>query len=133
MFKTVHHCHKSILRYVLKLYFFQTESDDGDGDGEQSHDNSYSSSGQQNTTPVKRRFENGSSSNELNDATNDETDEPNNGESSTNVDGPPKKKRRKEFLKLNATFMAGVQGVKLIIDQVRVFSFVVRERKIMCV
>lgn len=33
----------------------------------------------------------------------------------------PKKKRRKEFLNLNATFMTGVPGVHLVIDQVRYF------------
>lgn len=31
----------------------------------------------------------------------------------------PKKKRRKEFLNLNATFMTGVPGVHLVTDQVR--------------
>lgn len=111
-------------------YICQTDYDDGDG--EQSHDNNYSSSGLQNTSSGKRRYENGSSSNDLNDAANDETDEPNNGESSSNAEGPPKKKRRN--IKLNATFMAGVPGVNLIIDQVRlIFICCKREKKIMCI
>lgn len=42
---------------------------------------------------------------------------------STEEDGTsgekPKKKRRKEFLNLNATFMTGVPGVHLVTDQVR--------------
>lgn len=41
------------------------------------------------------------------------------GESSTSTDSVPKKKRRKEFLNLNATFMAGIQGVELVTDQVK--------------
>lgn len=50
---------------------------------------------------------------------NDETtEELKDGESSTNAEGMPKKKRRKEFMNLNATFMAGVQGVHLVTDQV---------------
>lgn len=49
------------------------------------------------------------------DATNVSQD----GESSTSSDASvPKKRRRKEFLNLNATFMAGVQGVTLLTDQV---------------
>lgn len=94
----------------------QTEYDDGDG--EQDHDNSYNSSGHQSTTLVKRKFENGSSSNDPDDTVNDKLDEQNDVEGSTSTDGMPKKKRRKEFLNLNATFMAGIQGVKLVIDQV---------------
>lgn len=42
-----------------------------------------------------------------------------NGESSTSTESVPKKKRRKEFLNLNATFMAGIQGVELVTDQVK--------------
>lgn len=42
-----------------------------------------------------------------------------NGEGSqASKDNVPKKKRRKEFLNLNATFMAGVPGVMLVTDQV---------------
>lgn len=46
----------------------------------------------------------------------------NNGECSTSSNGEnvPKKKRKKEFLNLNATFMAGVPGVELVTDQPRV-------------
>lgn len=53
-------------------------------------------------------------------AEDDENDIESNGECSTsaNNDGVPKKKRKKEFLNLNATFMAGVPGVELITDQV---------------
>lgn len=90
----------------------QLEYDDGDGDGEQSHEDyhNYSSSSDQNPTPTKRKYEN--------DIGNDETDHPKDGESSTSSEKVPKKKRRKEFLNLNATFMAGVQGVQLVTDQV---------------
>lgn len=93
-----------------------------DGDGDQSHeDYSYSSGSQHETTPNKRRLENGqSSSNDLDDSANDDTDDRKDGESSTSSssDNVPKKKRRKEFLNLNATFMAGVQNVHLVTDQV---------------
>lgn len=104
---------------IIILIWFKTEYDDGDGDGESSFDNSYNFSAQQSTAHFKRKHENGATSNEPDDDTvNDETDEPKGGESSTSAESVPKKKRRKEFLNLNATFMAGIQGVKLVIDQV---------------
>lgn len=100
------------------LFFTEYDDGDGDGDGDQSHDNSYSFSEQQSTTPNKRRHENGSTSNEANDMANDETDEPKDGESSTSAESGPKKKRRKDCFNLNATFMAGIQNVVLVTDQV---------------
>lgn len=102
---------------IVTIFSICLHTEYDDGDGEHSHDNSYSSAEQQSTTPAKRRLENGLSSNELDDTANDE-DDAKDGESSTSAEGVPKKKRRKEFLNLNATFMAGIQGVKLVIDQV---------------
>lgn len=72
-------------------------------------------------------YDNGPSTNDGDDdgTGGDDTENAQNGESSTSSgsDSVPKKKRRKEFLNLNATFMAGVQGVQLVTDQVCVFFY----------
>lgn len=104
--------------FANNLFFWIIEYDDGDGD--QGHDDGYNSSVHQ-STPNKRKMENGSSSNDLNDTGYDETDELNEGESSSTSEGAPKKKRRREFQNLNATFMAGIHGVHLVTDQVNHF------------
>lgn len=104
------------------------DDDNGDGNGNdndyQSQDYNYSSDAQKNETLNKRKYGNGQATNDDdNDAiSGDDMENPANGESSTNSSSEtvPKKKRRKEFLNLNATFMAGVQGVQLVTDTVRV-------------
>lgn len=98
----------------MKLTFsLIAEIEYDDGDGEPSHDD-YSYNTQHNSSSEKRKYDEAND-----DEANDETDEAKDGESSTSSESVPKKKRRKEFLNLNATFMAGVQGVHLVTDQVR--------------
>lgn len=100
------------------LFALNIEYDDGDGDVE-GYDNSYgSSSYHQNSTPSKRRNGNDLSTDDPDDLGNGENDDAKD-ESSTSAEGAPKKKRRKEFLNLNATFMTGIQGVQLVTDQPR--------------
>lgn len=55
---------------------------------------------------------------EPDDTANDEVDKSKDDECSTSSEGMPKKRRRKEFNSSNATFMAGIQGVTLVTDQV---------------
>lgn len=97
-----------------------SEYDDGDGNEshEQYGDYNYSSASQQSTSPNKRKHEKDSSSHDPDDEINDQSVEPNDGESSTSSDNLPKKKRRKEFANPNAKFMDGIQGVRLVTDQV---------------
>lgn len=102
------------------------EFDDGNGaDNGDDYQEDYSDNlgAQQNVTPNKRKYENGPSTNDdENEAIgDDDVANTQNGESSSTSSSSetvPKKKRRKEFLNLNATFMAGVQGVHLVTDQV---------------
>lgn len=112
---------------MLNIEFFNffiipVEYDDGDDESHETY--SYNSSLPHNSAQNKRRYDNGSSSNDLDGTANDDTEDTRDGESSTSSSSEnlPKKKRRKEFLNLNATFMAGVQGVQLVTDQVNVKS-----------
>lgn len=72
------------------------------------------------SVPAKRQLESPTptSSNHDNEGEDDENDvikDPNDaGQSERN----PKKKKRRELVKKDATFMPGVSGVKLILDQV---------------
>lgn len=88
---------------------------------------------QQNVTPNKRKYDNNgpSTNDDENEAIGEDgaggyAESTQNGEgsssTSTSSDTVPKKKRRKEFLNLNATFMAGIQGVSLVTDQVSVYK-----------
>lgn len=104
----------------IKYIEYDDGDGDGDGDAEANYNNRYgSSSYHQNSTPSKRRHDNNLSTDDPDDIGNDENDDTKDSESSTSAGGVPKKKRRKEFLNLNATFMAGIQGVHLVTDQPR--------------
>lgn len=99
------------------------EYDDSDGT-EQQHYNDYNSSAQ-HFSSNKRNYDNsdapsnGVIDSQDQDPDNDVANASNDGEGSTSTESGPKKKRRKEFLNLNATFMAGVQGVQLVTEKVR--------------
>lgn len=95
-------------------------------------DNNYESNSHgrdwQNSSPKKRKTESTTSKSESNGTQYDEDDDDpiglsaateENGEAGSSTgEVPQKKKRRKEFLNLNATFMAGVPGVTLFSEQV---------------
>lgn len=113
---------------VFKLKFSFLEYDDSDGNQQHDHEYDFNSSAQHNSQSNKRSHDDEHPANE-DDAYEQDQDQQNNslpnindGESSTgNTEAQPKKKRRKEFLNLNATFMAGVQGVVLVTEQVNYF------------
>lgn len=116
-------------QYLVHRFFRNLEYDDGNGaENGDDYQQDYSDNlgGHHNVTPNKRKYDNGPSTtnDDENEAIGGDDDAANtqNGESSSTSSGAdtvPKKKRRKEFMNLNATFMAGVQGVHLVTDQPR--------------
>lgn len=116
-------------QYLVHRFFRNLEYDDGNGaENGDDYQQDYSDNlgAHHNVTPNKRKYDNGPSTtnDDENEAIGGDDDAANtqNGESSSTSSGAdtvPKKKRRKEFMNLNATFMAGVQGVHLVTDQPR--------------
>lgn len=106
-----------IFRIVLIIFVSKkkttsiiVENEEGDDNEEEYYQSNQYQNGESSHSGSKRKLDG-----EGNAGENDDVE---NGESSSG--GEKKKKRKKEFLNLNATFMAGVQGVTLLTDQARV-------------
>lgn len=97
----------------IETFFFCTENQDEEDNDEGYQQSNHYQNGESSQSANKRKSGHDESLEENGDATGDSA------EGSTNEE-KPKKKRRKEFLNLNATFMAGIQGVMLLTDQERV-------------